>query len=835
MIRNTIAVGLVVLLIGSTVAVADVPDSDVTGISVSVNDIGYKESRALTVTASFDNGSDRQVTPDTVSINNTVVSYNASAGTLEWERPGTAEVTVEYAGEVTRYNLTERGPFTGQTDGETVSVSVPEQVDGNVTFTGNTTRKTFSTIYSNNLTVRDFYVTTSESGTVSNGDTFATFNNIGYVWNISDYDQSATVTLYNASGTVLNQTTHPAGSDGENLFEHNEFLDDPVTLQIETAEETINITEDIGSGPDAANQYENRTDYDIISSNNVTVNNGQLETTGTKYWETVEAFDDGDLSEYTGDTGSYAIEFGSNQLTSAFSNTGFLVIARDDNLFERGKDIRWYHKWDATPDSLETGWLAQDASNRYNLRIDEHGGQNDIDLIKRESGTNTELDSVTYTDYYPADTAVDEQKVYVEWSGPNNHTMTVKIDDVDDGYFTGNITLSATDSTFDEGGIAMVDGPDTDFTGYWDDFQEERVDPATGAFAEFEHPTELSYENVTALDVDPLGMDFEVGLGFSVGTDPIDEGQTITTSNSGQDVYTSIGLSAGEVGNGFTVQPSTTTDLKTEDPAVDLDGDGSPDVTYIGTLNDTETVTKPFSTDLNGSYTWTTETANGSVVDWSYDGREPYGVTETFTDTTVVTALPAQPERIGLSSDTSVPVNGSGFNTVFVYYENNTKEDVTDASTYTSSNTTILTVASNGTMFGQGIDGRVDVTADYTAFNGQTYTNTTENISVGDPAPPTGSTAFVSQDVFTAIQFFWVFGGGIVGVIFGVVYGRIFDRGIGQEVTGLAGLLTTYFAGWAVGVVNVVYLIFAIMLGIAFLTWRYNAYDSLGQERRQRR
>ena len=71
--------------------------------------------------------------------------------------------------------------------------------------------------------------------------------------------------------------------------------------------------------------------------------------------------------------------------------------------------------------------------------------------------------------------------------------------------------------------------------------------------------------------------------------------------------------------NDFTAKSSYTELVKTENPRIDVNGDGIPEAEYNGTLEDGETVTSQVNIE-HGTYTVDVETANSSWVDWQYSG-----------------------------------------------------------------------------------------------------------------------------------------------------------------------------------------------------------------------
>lgn len=111
---------------------------------------------------------------------------------------------------------------------------------------------------------------------------------------------------------------------------------------------------------------------------------------------------------------------------------------------------------------------------------------------------------------------------------------------------------------------------------------------------------------------DPTGVSASADDGTSTNFGNFADGETKTNEFAMSNSVSSVSLSA--TGGRFDYTLDYTDRMATEDPAVDLDGDGVNDVTHSGLLNDTETATYAASSLGVGDDTATISTAGGSTV-----------------------------------------------------------------------------------------------------------------------------------------------------------------------------------------------------------------------------
>lgn len=205
--------------------------------------------------------------------------------------------------------------------------------------------------------------------------------------------------------------------------------------------------------------------------NNITIDGSGDEAQAvlaTNRFETFESFEDGDLSEYTEDTGSFSVVSdrstdGSQALYSDSNNQKIISTTGLDRYPEKGDSFK-------TDVYLESGggtWLIfgyQNSSNYYRVGI--HGGDDELLIEKTEDGVTTELDSVPYSPTYGEWITIE-----TEWGADGTISATVLNGGVEEATTTGQ------DGTFDSGGIGVDTSPQNDvYEHWWDNF---RIETAT--------------------------------------------------------------------------------------------------------------------------------------------------------------------------------------------------------------------------------------------------------------------------------------------------------------------------------------------------------------------
>ena len=185
---------------------------------------------------------------------------------------------------------------------------------------------------------------------------------------------------------------------------------------------------------------------------------GVDEPGGANTW--VDNFDDQDLSEYSGQTGSYSFDTstpyaGAASLQRTSTSGGYEQMASTsglDNYISKGSTFQAKVRSQVNAGSADTsqmaiGWGAADTGNYYQARWEADDDQ--FFLVRRESSVYNNLDTagtVTGGSY----TAGDWLTIEVTWDdgtlGGSDNDMTAKL--MSDDKNTTHVTLTANDSTF---------------------------------------------------------------------------------------------------------------------------------------------------------------------------------------------------------------------------------------------------------------------------------------------------------------------------------------------------------------------------------------------------
>lgn len=280
---------------------------------------------------------------------------------------------------------------------------------------------------------------------------------------------------------------------------------------------------------------------------------------------TVDGFEDGDLSEYVGETGSFSVQgttvkVGSNALKAENeTNTGItsaLINEMFDNTFAPldhyplpGDTFDCWVRIDSQGDSgnaAAIGWasnnLDQSGNNPDGYKVQVSADNSNFELKKRDGGQSTSLASAAPT--LSNDTWY---RVHVDWG--TDGTMTCKL--YDD---TGSLveTISATDTTFKEGGISFFlnasggSGSANDAC-YWDDFRIREQSNISASDVGVGSGGVSDSERHVIYGVVPDGADYtaktlSLGQGGSISIDlwfefDFDEAHTAQTWSHGDPLY----------------------------------------------------------------------------------------------------------------------------------------------------------------------------------------------------------------------------------------------------------------------------------------------------------
>lgn len=195
---------------------------------------------------------------------------------------------------------------------------------------------------------------------------------------------------------------------------------------------------------------------------------------------TIDSFEDQDLSEYSGDTGSFSIQSsdaidGTYALeATAGSSVEIISTSGLEHYPEAGDEFSFRVKHDRASDGATRFYFGvQDTNNYYRLGVE---ADNQADLQVVSGGSATGLDSSS-----TGDLVADEwMRVVVDWQSDGSITVTFY-----DESGVELTTLSATDSTYSSGGIGFLqfNGANSE-TARWDGVTFESA-PAGGDTAEY--------------------------------------------------------------------------------------------------------------------------------------------------------------------------------------------------------------------------------------------------------------------------------------------------------------------------------------------------------------
>ena len=159
----------------------------------------------------------------------------------------------------------------------------------------------------------------------------------------------------------------------------------------------------------------------------------------------VDDFNDGDISEYNGDTGRYTtgtntVYEGTHSLEMGLSDSGSEEIYSTsglDNYPSQGDTFQTRIYQNVSNGSVGFMWGLQDSNNYY--RIDKDDSNNETQLEKYSGGSGNTLDTISNSG--PLDSW---EKLTVDWGTDGSMTVDVSY---------SSSTLTATDTEYTSGGI----------------------------------------------------------------------------------------------------------------------------------------------------------------------------------------------------------------------------------------------------------------------------------------------------------------------------------------------------------------------------------------------
>lgn len=209
--------------------------------------------------------------------------------------------------------------------------------------------------------------------------------------------------------------------------------------------------------------WDTQSDWEAYqSASNIAINNGAVELSETLF----EGFEDGDIAEYSGDTGAFTVQqstvYDGTYALEASNGSGEHAITRTDWTVGQGDSITSYYQ---APDSTVNKLLfgVQSATGVSNVSgyaaVVYQRGASEADnalMVQRyDNGSSTTL-SETNQDV-PADTWMELEVV---WGTTGTITATLYQTDG-----TQIMSTSASDTTYTSGGIGFIEGIDP---GYYD-------------------------------------------------------------------------------------------------------------------------------------------------------------------------------------------------------------------------------------------------------------------------------------------------------------------------------------------------------------------------------
>lgn len=234
-------------------------------------------------------------------------------------------------------------------------------------------------------------------------------------------------------------------------------------------------------------QSEDFEQLNATRSNNVVVNDGKLKL---EYIDPTifEGFEDEDLSEYVGDKGSFSFDKGTANYDGVSlrtdSDSGWEVITSTSELNDypsRGDDFYWYHR--GSKEISNRIYFAWNGSSGYAVEI--LGSSNDTNpstarLLRIDSDNVTVLDVTSF----------ESGNTWRKYDVSFGDTITIHLRSRH-----GNASLSATDRTYDTGGIGIGSNEEgVNYANRWDNFTIEG-EPKESGFYEYNYSTAENVED----------------------------------------------------------------------------------------------------------------------------------------------------------------------------------------------------------------------------------------------------------------------------------------------------------------------------------------------------
>jgi uncharacterized phage protein gp47/JayE len=189
-----------------------------------------------------------------------------------------------------------------------------------------------------------------------------------------------------------------------------------------------------------------------------------FETTEINNIEFIDGFEDNDISNYVGDTGSFATStaqvFDGNYAMEATAAGSIYDSVNYD--FRRESK---FHVQQRLTTSAVGGILVgvQDANNHYRISLDQGGGSVDIEVVDGGSVVSSSTTSFSV----PANEWLE---LIIDWQLGGVIDVTVE-DSTDNELAT--VTIDETDATYEDGGVGFYSGGSN--TKYWDNFTMSAV------------------------------------------------------------------------------------------------------------------------------------------------------------------------------------------------------------------------------------------------------------------------------------------------------------------------------------------------------------------------
>jgi hypothetical protein len=599
-------------------------------------------------------------------------------------------------------------------------------------------------------------------------------------------DVKVTVTVDNIRKTV--NVTRPRVNASENrtyTFDHDQ-IDPTITFIGNTTRQQVNDS----------------FVYDFSSlqygSNNVTTENGELvlETIPAEYTY-IDGFEDGDISEYSGDTGDYrVISSGINGSTLDYQSSGGAYNEIVDTSTTQSLGENYTVEMEHGEKDARMDWrLWRESGRNGGLKVlsietrDGNVGSGNMDLIA-PSGTVT-VDESTYLDTtltVYVNTSTDgtvDQKV-VASDGTTLATFNYDVDNYAVDTTTGGVAFSGSDNN-DAGKL------------WWDDYRrlESKAVTKSSGYAVVEFTSSTTWDDArlnwtetetggTVQHYVALDSDDDRNVADETYTEWSDtEEDTYKDIPNGTNVYVKTVLNHSS-GDGPSVDRigaavgNSSVPTQTEDPKVTItNATVECEISYSGSLSDGATVNVTGGTciddSLNDGPNEFNVTTNASVVDWQYTGNR-YDTT-TKTHTTNITVLAAGVVSVDLLTTSQVFANESYDLIVEATYENGTTLDKTDSATLNSENSTIIgiyesndTVVAQDAIWQNNLSGSLllNATVDGVTDNHKTYYAPSDKIKYWDGLRPNvQQTTFISDGGFISLT---------AALIIGSFAGRLFVR-----------------------------------------------------------